>query len=216
EEKFYRNYVWARYYFLFGHYALAARAAEEADANRKLQEASPLLPANLLTWFLSVTQSWGSHSKALTPRVEQVLNSLEGWQRHAPTNYRPAWLLMRAEWCRITGREEAAQYYDLSWQASGENIYHRAITSELWARFLLSQNVHDPFAATLLEHAIQSFDEWNAISKSRQLKQQYAAVLNGGTAGSESVDIETIQYELSGDMEVQSLIKKLMVLLLRI
>src|SRR5690606_36988269 len=120
------------------------------------------------------------------------------------------------EWCRITGREEAAQYYDLSWQASGENIYHRAITSELWARFLLSQNVHDPFAATLLEHAIQSFDEWNAISKSRQLKQQYAAVLNGGTAGSESVDIETIQYELSGDMEVQSLIKKLMVLLLRI
>lgn len=216
EEKFYRNYVWARYYFLFGHYALAARAAEEADANRKLQEASPLLPANLLTWFLSVTQSWGSHSKALTPRVEQVLNSFEGWQRHAPTNYRPAWLLMRAEWCRITGREEAAQYYDLSWQASGENIYHRAITSELWARFLLSQNVHDPFAATLLEHAIQSFDEWNAISKSRQLKQQYAAVLNGGTAGSESVDIETIQYELSGDMEVQSLIKKLMVLLLRI
>src|SRR5690606_29923524 len=51
---------------------------------------------------------------------------------------------------------------------------------------------------------------------SRQLKQQYAAVLEDEAVDSESVDIETIQYELSGDMEVRSLIKKLMVLLLRI
>ncbi len=220
EEKFYRNYVWARYYFLFGHYELAARAAEEADANRKLQEASPLLPANLLTWFLAVSQGWSTYPRqvreGLTPRVEHVLNSFEVWQRHAPSNYRPEWLLIKAEWCRMNDRTDAATYYELSWQAAGENIYHRAVTSELWARFVLSRDAHDPSAATLLQRAIHSFDEWNATAKSRQLKQQYAAVLEDEAVDSESVDIETIQYELSGDMEVRSLIKKLMVLLLRI
>jgi signal transduction histidine kinase/predicted ATPase len=220
EEKFYRNYVWARFYFLFGHYELAARAAEEADDNRKLQEASPLLPANLFTWFLAVSQSWSAYPQQvreqLTPRVEQVLNSFEVWQRHAPSNYRPAWLLIRAEWCRMNDDPEATKYYELSWQASGENIYHRAVTSELWAKFLLSQNAHDPLAGNLLEQAIHYFEEWNATVKSKQLKQQYAAVLNDETSVSEAVDIETIQYELSGDMEVRSLIKKLMVLLLRI
>ena len=40
--------------------------------------------------------------------------------------------------------------------------------------------------------------------------------LSGEKPFSNSIDIETIQYELSGDMEVQSLVKKLMVLLLRI
>src|SRR5690606_19786914 len=220
EEKFYRNYVWARYYFLFGHYEFAARAAEEADANRKLQEASPLLPANLLTWFLAVSQGWSTYPRqvreGLTPRVEHVLNSFEVWQRHAPSNYRPEWLLIKAEWCRMNDRTDAATYYELSWQAAGENIYHRAVTSELWARFVLSRDAHDPSAATLLQRAIHSFDEWNATAKSRQLKQQYAAVLEDEAVDSESVDIETIQYELSGDMEVRSLIKKLMVLLLRI
>lgn len=220
EEKFYRNYVWARYYFLFGHYNLAARTAEEADANRKLQEASPLVPANLLTWFLAVSQSWSSYPRQvrerLASRVENILNSFEVWQRHAPSNYHPTWLLTKAEWYRVIDHPDAAAYYELSWQASGENIYLRAVTCELWAKFLLSRNAEDPFASTLLERAIESYEEWNAIAKSKQLRQQYAAVLKREAVCSESVDIETIQYELSGDMEVRSLIKKLMVLLLRI
>jgi len=220
EEKFYRNYVWARYYFLFGHYELAARMAEEADANRKLQEASPLVPANLFTWFLAVSQGWDSYPRRVrehfAPRVEHVLNLFEVWQRHAPSNYRPTWLLLKAEWLRMNGDQEAATYYESSWQASGHNIYHRAVTSELWSRFLLSEDANDPFACTLLERAIDAYDEWGATAKSRQLKQQYAALLKVGPSDAVMIDIETIQYELSGDMEVQSLVKKLIVLLLRI
>src|SRR5690606_21147894 len=99
---------------------------------------------------------------------------------------------------------------------SGDNIYHRAVTSELWARFLLNENPNDPFACSLLERAIEAYDAWNATAKTRQLKQQYSALLKKELSDSGSIDIETIQYELSGDMEVQSLVKKLMVLLLRI
>jgi signal transduction histidine kinase/predicted ATPase len=220
EEKFYRNYVWARYYFLFGHYDLAARTAEEADANRKLQEASPLVPANLFTWFLAVSQGWNSYPRRvrerLAPRVEHVLQLFEVWQHHAPSNYRPAWLLIKAEWLRMHDHDDAATYYQASWEVSGDNIYHRAVTSELWARFLLNENPNDPFACSLLERAIEAYDAWNATAKTRQLRQQYAALLKKELSDSGSIDIETIQYELSGDMEVQSLVKKLMVLLLRI
>ncbi|HEY0652547.1 MAG TPA: AAA family ATPase [Chryseosolibacter sp.] len=221
EEKFYRNYVWARYYFLFGHYELAARSAQEAHANRKLQEASPLLPANLMTWFVSVTQNWFNYPeqsrKELIPRIDDVLQSFEAWKNSAPSNYRSAWLLVTAEWCRVNRRdEEAQQYFQESFESSGSNIYHRAITSELWSKFLLSQNPLDSFARKLLLTSIESFDLWNAVAKSKQLMQQFAAILPDGENRLQAIDIETIQYELSGDMEVQSLVKKLMVLLLRI
>jgi signal transduction histidine kinase len=221
EEKFYRHYVWARYYFLFGHYELAARSAEEAHANRKLQEASPLLPANLMIWFLSVTQNWYSYSesicKELTVRMTEVLTSFESWKNYAPSNYLAPWLLMQAEWCRITGEgERTSQYFQKSFDAAGTNIYHRAIASELWGKYLLTKNTKDIRARNLLLTAIDSFDEWDAIAKSKQLMQQFEALLSPETPYSQTIDIETLQYELSGDMEVQSLVKKLMVLLLRI
>ncbi|HTE29326.1 MAG TPA: histidine kinase, partial [Chryseolinea sp.] len=221
EEKFYRHYVWARYYFLFGHYELAARSAEEAHANRKLQEASPLLPANLAIWFLSVTQNWYSYSestcKDLTIKVAEVLNSFESWKNYSPSNYLAPWLLMKAEWYRITGEGEySAQYFQKSFDAADSNIYHRAITSELWAKYLLTKNANDPRARDLLVKAIDSFNEWDGNAKSKQLMQQFEALLSAESKYSQNIDIETIQFELSGDMEVSSLVKKLMVLLLRI
>lgn len=221
EEKFYRNYVWARYYFLFGHYELAARSAEEAHANRKLQEASPLVPANLMIWFLSVTQNWHNYSepsrKDLAAQIEEVLAFFESWKNSAPGNYLPGWLLMKAEWSRIVGSDEEVLYYfDKSFEVAGSNIYHRAVTCELWAKFLLNQDPQDPNGHRILSVSIDSYDQWNAVAKSKQMRQQYEAVLSDASTHVKSIDIETIQYELSGDMEVRSLVKKLMVLLLRI
>jgi signal transduction histidine kinase/predicted ATPase len=221
EEKFYRHYVWARYYFLFGHYELAARSAEEAHENRKLQEASPLLPANLMIWFLSVTQNWYTYSesrcKDLSVKIDEVLHSFELWKNYAPSNYLAPWLLMKAEWCRITGEGElASQYYQKCFDAAGDNIYNKAITSELWAKYLLTKNTNDVRANDLILTAINSFKEWNANAKSKQLIQQFEGLLFRESYSPQTVDIETLQYELSGDLEVKSLVKKLLVLLLRI
>ncbi len=221
EEKFYRNYVWGRYYFLFGHYELAARAADDAHTNRKLQEASPLLPANLLVWFLGTTQNWYAYSSdersGLTTRLAEVLHLFASWKDFAPSNYRPAWLLMKAEWERVNENEtQASASFRESFESSGANIYHKAVTSELWAKFLLSRDLKDRQARTLLQTSIEAFRQWDAIAKARQLMQQFEAVLPGDSNRAQAIDIETIQYELSGDMEVQSLVKKLMVLLLRV
>jgi signal transduction histidine kinase/predicted ATPase len=225
EEKFYRNYVWAKYYFLFGHYELAAQSAQEADNNRKLQEGSPLLPANLFIWFLSITQNWANFSLSLRKKyerkIEDILRSFDLWKTEAPSNYLSAWHLLNAEWARVNGdHERAAGDYRNSITLSGSNLCHYAITHELWARFLLTAPNERKAASELLAGAIKGYDQWGAVAKSQQLMRQYEAVLadDGGDryGVDQNMDIETIQYELSGDMEVASLVKKLMVLLLRI
>lgn len=221
EEKFYRNYVWARYYFLFGYYDLAAHAAEEAHANRKLQEASPLLPANLMTWFLAITQNWynypDSDRSKFKPRMEEVLRSFDLWKNYAPSNYRPTGLLLRAEWCRINGQKNhALECFQKSFAESGSNNYHRAVASELWAKFLLRENIGDVNAKNLLLTSVDGYNSWDGRTKAQQLTQQFGSLLSMDHNHFQSIDIETIQYELSGDMEVSSLVKKMMVLLLRI
>lgn len=221
EEKFYRHYVWAKYYFLFGHYELAALSAAEADSNRKLQEGSPLLPANLYIWFLSLTQNWGNNSdEGIQDKLDEILNLFSLWQDHGPSNYRAWWYLLKAEYARINqDHDEAVKFYGLSASASGSNIFHFAITHELWARYLLTIPNARVDAGFHLGEAIWGFSEWGAATKVKQLCRQYEAVLlprEKGFAGSGDVDIETIQYELSGDMEVDSLVRKLMVLLLRV
>lgn len=220
EEKFYRHYVWARYYFLFGHYELAAQAAEEADHNRKLQEGSPLLPANLFIWFLAITQSRINHAPASEARAEEkmkeILRLFDLWQTHAPDNYQPAWFLLNAEWARIHGDNEGAlQFFSRSAKAAGSNLYHLAVTQELWARLLLTLPDRTSDARNHLSEAVEAYDRWGATAKSLQLMRQYEAVQAARHVDSD-INMETIQYELSGDMEVPSLVKKLMVLLLRI
>ena len=225
EEKFYRNYVWARYYFLFGHYELAAYSAHEADNNRKLQEGSPLLPANLFIWFLSMTQNWLHYSedtqKVLRPKLDQIVSLFDLWQTHGPANYRPAWHLIQAEYARIEGDHAAAiTGFEQSASSAGSNVYHFAVTQELWAKYLLGIPGGEHKAGFHLSEAIRGFSEWGAIAKTRQLMRQYEAIIPQTVLSqghlNDDIDIETIQYELSGDMEVESLIKKLMVLLLRI
>lgn len=225
EEKFYRNYVWARYYFLFGHYELAAAAAQEADCNRKLQEGSPLLPANLYTWFLAITQNWTNYDdsgrRAMEPVLDRIRNSFALWQEEGPSNYGSMWHLLRAEAARIEGRlSDATDGYALSASTAHSNVYHRAVTHELWARFLLNASDQQSEASHHLAEAIRHFHAWGALAKVRQLVWQYQAIVPLRTVTDfdidQEIDIETIQHELSGDMEVSSLVKKLMVLLLRV
>lgn len=225
EEKFYRNYVWARYYFLFGHYQLACWSAEEADNNRKLQEGSPLLPANLFIWFLSITQNWQYFSQEMAAtmegRIEAILKAFHLWQEQAPANYLPSWYLLNAEWARVKGNsQEALHYYQQSAEVSLSNLFHRALTHELWARHLLTLPGEQAAACYHLSEAVNTYNEWGGVAKSHQLLRQYHAILTsvdptGKNDQEMDMDMETIQYELSGDMEVPSLVKKLMVLLLR-
>lgn len=220
EEMFYRNYVWARYYFLFGYYDLAEKAAFEANENRKLQEASPLVPANSIIRFLAITQNWHSYNeeqKAIFfSRLKSTLEKMEKWQKFALENYTHNYWLLRAEWLRINGDYSSAQTCFLTaLDNSGTNLYQLGITHELYSKYLFSQGKKN-LALNHLNMAIEAFTSWGAKAKVDQLIQQYQAVLVPPLTSPPDMDMETVQRELSGDLKVDSVVNKLMVLLMRI
>jgi signal transduction histidine kinase/predicted ATPase len=221
EERFYRNYVWARYYLLFGYYELAEHAASQANENRKLQEGSPLLPANYQIWFLGITQNWFNypleHRKNLIEVLHAILVKIGLWKTHAPENYEPCWWLLNAELLRIQRKhDEATGYYLQSLKTAGTNILHQAITCECLAKHLLAAHDKQDEAKQYLVQARALFGRWGGVAKVNQLSQQYRPIFDEPYEAAHAVSIEMIQHELGGDLEVESLVKKLMVLFLRI
>lgn len=220
EEKFYRNHVRARYYLLFGYYELAEKSAHEADINRKLQEGSPLHPANLMVWFLAITQNWFNYSNdqklALKIHTDYILGLFDLWSTYSPANYASSYWLLKAEHQRITGNtDEVGNCYLRAIEMAGNNLYNKALSSEFFAKYLLSRAEKKESLMFLIQ-SIELYEQWGGITKVKQLCQQYHAMIPKKYHPSADVNIEMIQHEFSGDLEVESLVNKLMVLLLRI
>ena len=222
EEKFYRNHVWARYYFLFGYYELAMQYGKEAHQNRKLQEGSPLVPANLQIIYLSITQHWHNWNEEqraqLLADLQEILEQMELWSAHAPINYLGVLDLFYAEWHRIqgAGKKEIEAFYARSLNHAGENTYLRALVHESLARYYLGNLGNTDKAAFHLGQSIRQYRKWGGIAKVRQLFQQYRFLLKDNFSLQHDLDIEMVLRELSGDLGFKSLIQKLMTLLLRV
>ena len=222
EEKFYRNHVWARYYFMFGYYELAIKYGKEAHDNRKLQEGSPLVPTNLQIIFLSITQNWHNGSpeqhSLWIKELRDILSLMEGWSAHAPMNYQAVLDLLFAEWYRIQGEgeEEIVAAYARSLNHAGSNIYLKALVNELAARYYLSGQPQIEKAQGHLAQAIQQYRLWGGVAKVRQLFQQYPFLPKEDGSYKHELDIEMVLRELSGDLIFDSLLQKLMTLLLRV
>lgn len=220
EEKFYRNYVWSRYYFLFGYYDLSARASADADDSRKLQEASPLIPANYLVWFLSFSWNWHNYNyeerKKNKELMDELLSSMQFWASQSPENFASCWWLLKAEDARLCGRTaEILPSFETAVECAGENLWYKALACEATSRYLLCERETMTSGIRYLQKAQHHYLEWGAVAKVKQLQQQFRSLLQQ-EVNFRDIDIEMIQHELSGDLEVESLAKKLMVLLLRI
>ena len=220
EERFYRNHVWARYYLLFGHHELAYQYAKEAHNNKKLQEGSPLVPANLQVIFLSITQNWPNWPEQkqsdLKRELQEIIVQMELWSHHAPMNYSAVIYLLYGEWYRLQENETAVDYYFKAIAQADTNIHLQALAHELLAKHLLNDVHQIEEGKRHLNRAIKLNNLWGATAKSRQLVQQYHFLLTDVFPKHPEMDIEAILRELSGDLKVDSLIKKLMVLLLRV
>jgi signal transduction histidine kinase/predicted ATPase len=221
EEKFYRNLVWSRYYFLFGYYDLAVSAARQANENRKLQEGSPLIPANFMIWAISICQNWQNYSS--DEREEHMVllggirSDFEVWSRHSPANYAACSWLLQAEWQRILGNtQEAIAAYEAALATSGDNLWYRALISECMAKCFLHDHSERSRALTHLENAMRFYTEWGAIAKVKQLAQQFRTILTTEHAVLKDINIELVQQELSGDLQIHSIVKKLLSLSMRI
>lgn len=221
EERFYRYYVLARYYFLFGYYDQARNSAMAADRNKKLQQGSPLVPANTLILSLAITQNWTNLSACEQSEnlswLEETFSGLSSWYQHAPENYAADYWLLKAEIGRITGGShiQLIHDYEMANRFTGNNLYQKALSQELTGKYYLARN--DLRSAELhLMEAVRWYELWEAKRKVRQLVRQYAFLFDSDIKTNNPLDIENILRELGGEMDVELNIKKLLTILLRV
>ena len=221
EELFYRNYILARYYFLFGYFEQARNCARTADQNKKLQQGSPLVPVNTLIQSLSITQNWPNinpEEKAeCISDLEMAIRNLSVWRNNAPTNYGSDYWLLMAEFSRITGQpdHEIISHFQSSIESAGENLYQTALCHEIFGKFYLRGNnlsaAKDHFGVSVI-----FYERWEAKRKVRQLVRQYSFLFDNEIKAKNPIDIENILRELGGDMDVSLIIKKLLTIVIRV
>ena len=221
EERFYRNYVLARYFFLFGYYDQAWICAKEADANKKLQEGSPLVPANILILSLAITQNWANLASEEQVEnmvwLEGVFADLSTWYHHAPANYAFDFWLLKAEIGRISGAKHFQVEHDYK-QASqhiGSNLYQAGLSNELIGKYYLAIHEFDSARFHFLE-SVKNYELWEAKRKVRQLVRQYSFLFDSKLKETNPLDIENILRELGGEMDVAVITGKLLTILLRV
>ncbi len=221
EERFYRNYVLARYFFLFGYYGQAKISAKEADDNKKLQQGSPLVPANILIMSLAITQDWANLAKEEQMEnrlwLNNVLADLSTWYHHAPANYASDYWLLKAEIERISGENESQieQNYHRACQAAEGNLYQVALANELTGKYYLSINDYSSAKLCFLE-SVRHYELWEAKRKVRQLVRQYSFLFDPAIKKDNPLDIENILRELGGELDVKKISQKLLTILLRV
>lgn len=221
EEKFYRNYVLAQYYFLFGYFDQAILHAKDADRNKKLQQGSPLVPANLLLLALAITQNWqnlnpSEYANQLS-LLKEILRKFEIWKSSSEANFSSSYWLIKAEIGRVSGSnkriiEEDFQQAILS--AKG-NLFLQAVAHELYCVHKVTYG-EEKKAELHLQLSKDFYKEWGAKRKVQHLKTKFAYLYNKKKKKASDLDMESILREMGGDLHADIISKKLLTILLRV
>ncbi|WP_019910143.1 diguanylate cyclase [Paenibacillus sp. HW567] len=185
--------------------------------------------------FLNLAYSYkrlgGYEKRKARARMRKEYSRMQKWAKHAPGTFRQHELLMKAEWARISGKDdEAGYYYDLAIEASeqGGFLRYKALTSELAARFYYNKDYKE-FAAYLLRQSVYYYSLWGAKGKVGFLNNRYPEIvrristkefLHGRTITdySESIDLNSMilaSQAISKEIELNNLLAALMEIVIK-
>jgi signal transduction histidine kinase len=173
----------------------------------------------------------GKQRRAALAKVSALQKKMKLWARHAPMNYQHKWQLVEAEHKRVLGKpKQAAILFDLAIDAARESGYvnDEALCNELAARSCIEAGNEKPARAYLRE-AHAKYQQWGAVAKVAQLEKKYSDLLSGVIlqrqsevqpqiqSGERQLDIDTVikaSQTLSGEIQLDKLLEKLMLLLI--
>ncbi|KAI7252402.1 hypothetical protein KC345_g11486, partial [Hortaea werneckii] len=164
-------------------------------------------------------------------RMRKEYGRVRKWAKNAPGTFLQHEYLMRAEWARITGREnQAGHFYDLAIETSeqGSFVRYKALSNELAARFYYHKEFKE-FAAYLLRQSEYYYSVWGAKEKIRFLNEQYPSIvkkintkefLHGRTVTdyTESIDLNSMimaSQAISKEIELNNLLEALMEIVIK-
>lgn len=168
---FWHNVSKTLLYYLYGEQELALEAALSAEALKEHDPGLMQFPDHFFFSTLVLVDTWdsftGKEKVEYGKLIERNITMMETWQRHCPDNFLHRYLLMRAEWERITGKgHSASNHYTEAIDAARRNgfIHHEAIANELTGRFLKDRDKGKEARPYLLEARLL-FLQWNAKRK---------------------------------------------------
>jgi histidine kinase len=159
-----------------------ARAAEHAEASRKLLDAVLAKFEIPNHHFYETLSLLALYPKAAKPeqrkymsRIRKNSRQMKKWSKDAPENYLHKYHLMEAERLRVLGHySEARLMYDKAIEGASKNdyIHEEALAYELAGRCYLELKSGD-LTEFYLKAAYNAYREWGAAAKLRHLEQNF-------------------------------------------
>ncbi len=173
--------------------------------------------------------------ETLMDEVLQTVDKIKEWAQFGPKNFLHRYLLLEAELYHIEGNHfQAGESYDKAITAAGENqlLCEEALINQLAAKFYLHNN-REQLAGFYFQKAYRLYYKWGAIAKVKHLEENYPKYVSPGIPWSkfgtgtisstatdpaaELLDVKSIikaSQTLSGEMQLQNLLEKLMSILI--
>lgn len=175
-------------------------------------------------------------------RVKQNQQKMQTWAAHAPANYQHKYELVEAEKARVLGEILQAQdYYERAIQNAKHQGYlqEEALANELAGKFFLNI-AREKIAKTYLTDAYYSYIRWGAVAKVKDLDEKYPNLIfrtiypaappldaiqitttrttHSTSTGSSTLDLAAVikaAQALSGEFVLETLLRKLMIILMK-
>lgn len=139
------------------------------------------------------SQASAEIQQQLMVTLNEYLQQLQTWARHAPANYQHKYALVAAQKARVLRRVgKAMAFYEeaIKNAKANEYIYEEALAYELAGEFYLELNMEEISKNYLLK-AHNAYIRWGAIAKVRSLESTYSLWLATVEVGSPNVSSRT-------------------------
>lgn len=201
--------------YLYGDYARALKACDRVSKLKLYKFGWPSQAEQVMVTGLTHAAMYmrakdlerDKHLDAL----HESLEHLEKWSRECPANFRCRYLLLAAEAAHVTGRfEKALNYFDEAIESARENEFTHieAMASERAGRFLMKKN-KPRLAQIYLRDAVFHYQQWGALGKVTQLREDFLEVLGDERHHENTLDdtATTTTQDVSSSLDLTTFMK---------
>lgn len=212
--------------YLFGNYRQALEAVDRSFAVYRLRQNELTIPYShyyyhALALAAIEAEGDGRRQGGTMRKMRAGLKMMRTISRRAPENYLHKYLLIKAEIAMLRQKDsDAERLYEQAFQAarSRGHIHDAAIAAECCARYGLRRG-KDLLAKLYMNEAYDCYWKWGARAKTADMERKYGHLLQlKRETGLEPIDYFSVVMSaqaLSGEMEMDHLLRTLMLIMLQ-
>ncbi|NQF13591.1 AAA family ATPase [Brevibacillus sp. HB1.3] len=197
----YKRYMYHYYksmvHLMYGNHLEAAELLAEAEQWMDSVSGQVLVSQHVFMQTLALTglyenanrQEKSKYGKKITANIKKM----KVWAKECPENFQHKWLLMHAEWLRVTEhKQEAGPFYEQAVQLAKKDVFlqNEAMANELAAQHYLALGM-ETIAKAYMTEAHEVYMLWGAVAKAREIGERYPYLLQRVRSLGASAEIAT-------------------------